>query len=64
MIREVLDTNVVVSALLFHGQASHLVALWQARRFVPLDLPSLRSFHGIGIIPVANSLSILERTSP
>ena len=36
MIRAVLDTNVVVSALLFDGRASRLVALWQQRRFVPL----------------------------
>ena len=36
MIRVVLDTNVVVSALLFDGPASRLVALWQRRRFIPL----------------------------
>lgn len=45
MIRAVLDTNVVVSSLLFHGQASHLVPLWQARRFVPLvSRPILREY--------------------
>lgn len=36
MIRAVLDTNVVVSVLLFDGHASRLVALWQQRRFLPL----------------------------
>lgn len=36
MIRAVLDTNVVVSALLFDGQASRLLALWQRRRFIPV----------------------------
>lgn len=35
--RVVLDTNCVVSALLFsHGQLGWLRAAWQARRFVPL----------------------------
>lgn len=36
MIRAVLDTNVVVSALLFDGQASRLLALWPQRRFIPV----------------------------
>lgn len=36
MIRAVLDTNVVVSALLFSGQASRLVPAWQAARFRPV----------------------------
>ena len=36
MIRAVLDTNVVVSALLFSGQTSRLVPLWQTKKFVPL----------------------------
>lgn len=36
MIRAVLDTNVVVSALLFDGRASRLLALWQQRRFIPV----------------------------
>ena len=45
MIRAVLDTNVVVSSLLFHGQPSHLVPLWQARRFVALvSRPILREY--------------------
>ena len=33
MIRAVLDTNVVVSALLFDGPASHLVDAWSSKRF-------------------------------
>lgn len=45
MIRAVLDTNVVVSALLFDGPASRLVALWQQRRFLPLiSKPILREY--------------------
>ena len=32
MIRVVLDTNTVISALLFSGTASRLVSLWQSRR--------------------------------
>ena len=36
LIRAVLDTNVVVSALLFRGAASRLVAAWQGGRFRPL----------------------------
>ncbi len=35
VIRAVLDTNVIVSALLFNGRASALVPLWQQRWFVP-----------------------------
>ncbi len=34
--RVVLDTNTIVSALLFPGTASRLVTLWQARRITPL----------------------------
>jgi putative PIN family toxin of toxin-antitoxin system len=34
--RVVLDTNVIVSALLFEGAASALVGLWERRRIVPL----------------------------
>jgi len=36
VIRAVLDTNVVVSAVLFEGRASRLVPLWQQRRFLPV----------------------------
>lgn len=34
--RVVLDTNVLVSALLFKGKVSRFVALWQQGRLVPL----------------------------
>jgi uncharacterized protein len=34
--RVVLDTNVLVSALLFRGKVSRLAALWQQGRLVPL----------------------------
>ena len=34
VMRVVLDTNVVLSALLFEGQAARLVSAWQRRRFV------------------------------
>lgn len=45
MIRAVLDTNVVVSALLFDGHASELVPLWQQRRFHPIvSRPILREY--------------------
>ncbi len=36
MIRAVLDTNAIISALLFDGPASRLVPAWQHRRFVLL----------------------------
>ena len=36
MIRVVLDTNTVISALLFSGTASPLVPLWQSRRITAL----------------------------
>lgn len=36
MIRIVLDTNVVISALVFEGEASALVPAWQHRRFILL----------------------------
>ena len=36
MIRAVLDTNVVVSALLFRGPTSELVSLWKGGKFLPL----------------------------
>ena len=36
MIRAVLDTNVVVSALLFRGTTGRLVSLWQDKKFVLL----------------------------
>ena len=34
--RVVLDTNTVISALLFSGTASRLVPLWRSRRIVPV----------------------------
>ena len=34
--RVVLDTNTAISALLFSGTASRLVAVWQSRRISPL----------------------------
>ena len=36
MIRAVLDTNVVISALLFSGPPSQLVSAWQSGRFCPV----------------------------
>lgn len=36
MIRAVLDTNVVISALLFSGPPSHLVSAWHSRRLRPV----------------------------
>lgn len=36
MIRAVLDTNVVISALLFSGPPSHLVSAWQSGRLRPV----------------------------
>ena len=36
MIRAVLDTNVLVSALLFSGLPARLVPAWQASRFYPV----------------------------
>lgn len=36
MIRAVLDTNVLISALLFAGPPSRLVPAWQAARFTPV----------------------------
>ncbi len=33
MIRAVLDTNIIISALVFRGQASVLVPAWQDARF-------------------------------
>jgi predicted nucleic acid-binding protein len=36
LMRVVLDTNTVISALLFSGTASHLVSLWQSRRIAVL----------------------------
>ena len=36
MLRAVLDTNVIVSALLHRGPTSQLVEAWQQRRLVPL----------------------------
>lgn len=36
MIRAVLDTNVVISALLFSGSPSQLVAAWQSSRLRPV----------------------------
>lgn len=36
VIRAVLDTNVLVSALLFSGEMGHLVSSWKARKFLPV----------------------------
>jgi uncharacterized protein len=36
VIRAVLDTNVVISALLFSGPPSHLVSAWQSSRLRPV----------------------------
>lgn len=36
MIRAVLDTNVVISALLFSGPPSHLVSAWQSSHLRPV----------------------------
>ena len=36
MIRVVLDTNTLISALLFSGTASRLIPLWQSRRIIVL----------------------------
>jgi len=34
--RAVLDTNILVSALLFKGSLTNLVELWQSSRFTPI----------------------------
>ena len=45
MIRAVLDTNVLVSALLFSGLPARLVSAWQASRFHPvLSSPILEEY--------------------
>lgn len=36
VIRTVLDTNVLVSALLFSGEMGHIVSSWKARKFLPV----------------------------
>ena len=36
VIRVVLDTNVLISALLFTGEVSRLVELWQNRKIIPV----------------------------
>lgn len=52
MIRAVLDTNVIVSALLFDGPASRLVALWQQRRFLPVvSKPILQEYLSVLAYP-------------
>ena len=73
--RVVLDTNTVVSALLFSGVASQLVPLLQSRRkFLDCavagrskflvtgdhDLLELRSYRGITILRVGDFLRHLE----
>ena len=50
MIRAVLDTNIIISALLFGGSASTLVPGWQHRRFAllaskPLVMEYIRVLH-------------------
>lgn len=45
VIRAVLDTNVVVSVLLFDGETSRLVPLWQQPRFLPvISRPTLHEY--------------------
>ena len=45
VIRAVLDTNVIVSALLFDDRASCLVPLWQRQRFLPfISRPILQEY--------------------
>ena len=45
MIRAVLDTNVLISALLFSGLPSRLVSAWQASRFQPaISQPILEEY--------------------
>ena len=41
MIRAVLDTNVLISALLFEGLPSRLVPAWRSSRFRPVLSPSI-----------------------
>lgn len=36
VIRVVLDTNVLVSALFFPGEMGHIVSSWKARKFLPV----------------------------
>ena len=36
VIRAVLDTNVLVSALLFSGETGNIVSSWKARKFLPV----------------------------
>ncbi|MBW6487132.1 MAG: putative toxin-antitoxin system toxin component, PIN family [Syntrophobacterales bacterium] len=36
MIRTVIDTNVLVSALLFSGEMGDIVSYWKARKFLPV----------------------------
>lgn len=36
MLRVVLDTNVVISALLFRGPTSQLVECWRDKKFIPV----------------------------
>jgi putative PIN family toxin of toxin-antitoxin system len=50
--RVVLDTNVLVSALLFSGTASRLVTLWQSHRIVPLvSRPILEEYFRVLAYP-------------
>lgn len=41
MTRAILDTNVLISALLFPGLPSRLVAAWQEGQFLPVVSPSI-----------------------
>ena len=36
VIRIVLDTNVLVSALLFSGEVGHIISSWKAQKFLPV----------------------------
>lgn len=45
MIRAVLDTNVIVSALLYRGPTSQLVPLWQSKKVTPLVSKAIVEEH-------------------
>jgi hypothetical protein len=55
VIRAVLDSTVVISALLFDGHASRLVPLWQQRRFLPItSRPILQEYLRVLAYPKFN----------
>ena len=43
--RVVLDTNVLISALLFRGELSKIVGLWQKGKIIPVI--SKETFNGV-----------------